>query len=313
LKAFLNSTAVAFFRLLPVKLTRHLLFLLRSNPEITDRWGYHIRPIHFYDPLPDFSLIRAEQTIRRRDFPAIDFNLPKQLQLVRRLGQQYRDELQALAQRSEADGFNFHNDYFGGFDAALYYSLIRDLKPRQVIEVGSGYSTQIAHMAFQRNQSQGRPGKLTCIEPFPEARLTEAKLDIELIQRPVETLGLDVFSQLQSGDILFIDSSHAVKFGGDVYREFLEILPSLRPGVWIHVHDIFFPHDYPAEWLMEKRIAFSEQYLLEAFLAYNHSFSVQMANHWLGLDHSMDVECLWPDSCRDGRVKSASFWMRKEQ
>ena len=132
-----------------------------------------------------------------------------------------------------------------------------------MIEIGSGYSTRIAHKALQPNQGEGRPGKLTCIDPFPEARLTEAKLDIDLIQRPVESLELDLFSQLQSGDILFIDSSHAVKFGGDVCREFLEILPSLRPGVWIHVHDIFFPHDYPAEWLIEKRIAFSEQYLLK--------------------------------------------------
>ena len=124
---------------MPVKLARHLLFLLRSNPEITDRWGYHIRPIHFYEPLPDFSRIWAEQTTRRRDFPAIDFNVSQQLKLVRRLGEQYLDELQALARSSEPDGFNFHNDYFGGLDAALYYSLIRDLKPRRVIEIGSGY------------------------------------------------------------------------------------------------------------------------------------------------------------------------------
>lgn len=314
MKAFLNHIALAFFRLVPVKLIRHELFLLRSNPEITDRWGYHIRPIHFYEPLPDFSRITAEQTARRHDFAAIDFNVSKQLQLVRRLGEQYRDELQALAQHSEPEGFNFYNDYFGSFDAAFYYSIIRDLKPRQVIEIGSGYSTRIAHKALQRNRTEEQPGKLTCIEPFPEPRLTEAKIEIELIQRPVESLPLEFFSHLQSSDILFIDSSHTVKFGGDVCREFLEILPALKPGVWVHVHDIFFPHDYPAEWLIEKRITFSEQYLLEAFLAYNQSFSVQMANYWLDLDHPVDAERLWPRERQDGQHgRGASFWMRKER
>ncbi len=291
-----------------------MLFLLRSNPEITDRWGYHIRPIHFYEPLPDFSLIQTEQTTRRRDFAAIDFNLHEQLELIRRLGRQYRIELQGLAQRSDPEGFNFQNDYFGGFDAALYYSIIRDLKPRQVIEIGSGYSTRVAHKALQRNRTEGHDGKLTCVEPFPQPRLTAPKLEIELIEKPVESLPLDFFSRLQSGDILFIDSSHAVKFGGDVCREFLEILPALKPGVWIHVHDIFFPHDYPSEWLIEKRIAFGEQYLLEAFLSYNRSFSVAASNYWLCLEHMADVEQLWPTIAgefRPGSLGCASFWMRK--
>lgn len=314
LKALFNHIALAFFRLLPVKLTRHLLFLLRSTPEITDCWGYHVRPIHFYEPLPDFSRIKTEETIRRRDFAAIDFNLPQQLQLLKRLGEHYRDELQALAHQPEPEGFNFQNDYFGGFDAALYYSVIRDLKPRQVIEVGSGYSTQVAHKALQRNRTEEQSGRLTCIEPFPQPRLTAPMLEIELIEKRVESLPIDFFTQLQSNDILFIDSSHAVRFDGDVCREFLEIFPALNLGVWIHVHDIFFPHDYPAEWLIEKRIAFSEQYLLEAFLSYNRSFSVVASNYWLVLEHMADIEEIWPIVAGEFRPASlgcASFWMRK--
>lgn len=299
---------------MPLKLAQHLMFLLRQNPAITDRWGYHVRPIHYYEPLPDFAQITAERTRRRRQSTAIDFNLPGQVSLVRRLGGQYRGELEELARQPEPEGFNFQNDYFSGIDAAMYYALLRDLKPKQVIEIGSGNSTRIAGKALKRNRVDGNPGKLTCIEPFPQPRLTEAKVDIELIVRPVESLELDFFQSLQSGDVLFIDSSHAVKFGGDVCREVLEILPSLAAGVWIHVHDIFFPHDYPAEWLIEKRIAFSEQYLLEAFLAYNQSFSVQMANYWLDLDHPADVERLWPRAHPDGEhATGASFWMRKER
>jgi len=295
---------------MPVKLTRRLLFLLRQNPAITDRWDYHLRPIHYYEPLPDFAQITAEQTQRRRQSTAIDYNLPGQVQLVRRLGEQYRPELEELARLPEPDGFNFKNGYFIDFDAAMYYALLRDLKPKQVIEIGSGNSTRIADKALKRNRAEGHPSSLTCIEPFPQPRLTDAKVDIELIVRPVESIELDFFKRLQSGDVLFIDSSHAVKFGGDVCREFLEILPSLAPGVWIHVHDIFFPHDYPAEWLIEKRIAFNEQYLLEAFLAYNHSFSVQAANNWLCIDHAEDVKFLCSGIIGDSG--GASFWMRKE-
>ena len=92
----------------------------------------------------------------------------------------------------------------------------------------------------------GHAGELICIEPFPQPRLTADMPQITLIERPVEQVPLETFDALQANDILFIDSSHAVKFGGDVCREFLEILPRLKPGVWVHVHDIFFPHDYPA-------------------------------------------------------------------
>jgi hypothetical protein len=214
----------------------------------------------------------------------------------------------------EPDGFNFQNEYFAGLDASLYYALIRDLKPARVIEIGAGYSTRIADKALCMNRSEGRPGELVCIEPYPEARLTAACLEITLIQKRVEDVSLDLFTTLNAGDILFIDSSHAVKFRSDVCREFLEILPGLKAGVWIHVHDIFFPHDYPAEWLVKQRISFTEQYLLEAFLAYNSSFSVQAANYWLCLDHLETVRALCPTFLQPGEIHGrGSFWMRKQQ
>src|SRR6185295_19090007 len=130
------------------------------------------------------------------------------------------------------------------------YGLIRHLQPRRIVEIGGGYSIRIAHKALMMNQA----GKLTCIEPYPEERLLEASLDAEIIQRLVEEIDVEFFSSLQENDILFIDSSHAVKFGSDVCYEFLEVMPSLSSGVWIHVHDIFFPHDYPAEWLLNQRL-----------------------------------------------------------
>jgi len=293
-KSFLDRTALALFKTVPRRAAHHLLFLAQSQPDVSDRWGYHIRPIHYYEPLPDFRSITAEQVSRRRTYPAIDFRREQQLALLNKLTN-YADEL------SDID-FDFNNGFFNGFDAAVYYCLIRHLTPQRIVEIGGGYSTRIAHKALVMNQQ----GELTCIEPYPDERLLEASLDAEIIQRRVEEIDVDFFSCLNENDVLFIDSSHAVKFGSDVCYEFLEVLPSLNPGVWIHVHDIFFPHDYPAEWLLNQRLALNEQYLLEAFLSFNQAFATQLANYWICLDHAREAARLWPNTHR-----SSSFWMKR--
>jgi len=297
-KALLDRTALALFRTVPTRAAHHLLFLAQSHPDLSDRWGYHIRPIHYYEPLPDFRSITTEQITRRREYPGIDFNWNEQLTLVNELAA-YSDELRELQ-------FDFDNAFFNGFDAAVYYSLIRHLQPQRIVEIGGGYSTQLADRALARNGT----GKLTCIEPYPEDRLNGAKLDIELITKRVEEIDIDLFSSLDANDILFIDSSHTVKFGSDVCFEFLEVLPRLKPGVWIHVHDIFFPHDYPEEWLIERRQAWNEQYLLEAFLSFNSRFSVQLANHWFCLDHLDAAARLWPRALTPN-YGACSFWMKR--
>lgn len=294
MKSLLDRTALALFKTVPSRAAHHLLFLAQSQPAISDRWGYHIRPIHYYEPLPDFSSITAEQVNRRRSYSAIDFKWQDQLALLHKLTK-YRNELLDT-------GFDFKNDFFNGFDAAVYYCLIRHLQPQRIIEIGGGYSTRIADTALARNQK----GTLTCIEPYPEDRLLEAQLNIEIVDKRVEEIDLSFFSCLEANDILFIDSSHTVKFGSDVCYEFLEILPSLNPGVWIHVHDIFFPHDYPADWLLNRRLALNEQYLLEAFLAFNKTFSPQLANYWMCLDHQEEAAHVWPNT-----ATSSSFWMKR--
>ncbi len=277
------------------RVAHHLLFRAQSHPHLTDRWGYHIRPIHYYEPIPDFRAITLEQITRRHEFLTIDFKFDEQLALLNELTA-YHDELSALE-------FNFDNGFFSGFDAAVYYSLIRHLKPRKIIEIGGGYSTQLAAKALRGD------GKLICIEPYPE-RLNGVGPSVELIQKRVEEIDVDFFSCLQPDDILFIDSSHAVRFGSDVCFEFLQLMPRLPPGVWIHVHDIFFPHDYPAEWLIERRMAFNEQYLLEAFLSFNEKFQITLANYWLCLDHADEAARLWPNA-RTANYGASSLWMKR--
>lgn len=268
-----------------------MLFLAQSHPEIVDNWGYHIRPIHYYEPIPDFRAITPEQIQRRRNYSAIDFRWDDQLRLLRELEPH-------AAELTEVD---VTNDYFSGLDAIVYYALIRHLKPRRIIEIGGGYSTRIANRALAANQS----GRLTCIEPYPEDRLNGSLFSVQLITKRVEEIDVGFFSSLEANDILFIDSSHTVKFGSDVCYEFLDILPELKRGVWVHVHDIFFPHDYPSEWLLERRLALNEQYLLEAFLSFNTAFSPQLANHWLCLDYGEAAArvCITP--------AGSSFWMKR--
>ena len=294
MKSLLDRTALALFKTVPTRAAHHLLFLAQSQPDVSDRWGYHIRPIHYYEPVPDFRSITTEQINRRRSYSAIDFKWEDQLALLSKLTE-YRNEVPGT-------GFDFENDFFSGVDAAVYYCLIRHLKPQRIVEIGGGYSTRIADKALTRNQH----GKLTCIEPYPEERLLKAQLDVAIVRKRVEEIDLNFFSRLEANDILFIDSSHTVKFGSDVCYEFLEILPNLNPGVWIHVHDIFFPQDYPAEWLLNRRLALNEQYLLEAFLAFNKTFAPQLANYWMCLDYPEYAARLWPNT-----ATSSSFWMKR--
>lgn len=302
------------FKKMPVRLRNKFLWVLYRNPTLLDSWGYHLRPYHYYEPLPEFPKITQEQVLQRRESACIDWNFEAQVHWVKRLSV-YSIEIQKLVdEQVPALKFNFFNDFFFELDAAVYYALLREVKPSTVIEIGCGYSTQIAAKAIAMNQQEGKAGKILCIEPYPESQLTEANLEVQLIQERVETIDLKVLEQLSIGDILFIDSTHTVKFGSDVCREILDILPAIPSGVWIHFHDIFFPYDYPPKWLIDERRAWNEQYMLEAFLAYNHSFEVILANHWLSVDYPQDVAQIWSGvlEWKEPYHHCGSLWLRKK-
>jgi len=259
--------------------------------------------------VPDFRQIEPEALAQPRALQAIDFRGGEQLALVDKLASSYGPEMRELANLPDATGFDFFNPYFKGFDAAVYFSLVRELKPKKIIEIGAGFSTQIATLALQRNTEQGHTSELLTIEPYPEARLLESNANFQLIEKSVQDLPLDFFGQLGAGDILFIDSSHVAATGSDVVFELLEIMPQLKPGVWIHIHDIFTPRDYPAEWVLERRIAFNEQYMLEAFLMFNSEFTVKMSNAWIVQQARESCQQLF--SAGNLAESASSFWIRK--
>jgi hypothetical protein len=129
-----------------------------------------------------------------------------------------------------------------------------------------------------------------------------------LVTKKVQEIDLNFFSQLQSGDILFIDSSHTVKIGGDVNYLFLQVLPRLKPGVMVHVHDIFLPFEYRRDWVLDEFRFWTEQYLLQAFLTFNSEFEVLMANSYLSHYYQEDLKAAFPSLPSWG---GGSFWMRR--
>jgi hypothetical protein len=131
-----------------------------------------------------------------------------------------------------------------------------------------------------------------------------------LIVTPVQEVALDEFLKLTDGDFLFIDSSHVVKVGSDVQYQYLEILPSLNPGVVVHVHDVFLPADYPRSAIIDRHRFWNEQYVLQAFLTFNSEFEVLIAASYLHINHP-DLLAAAFDSYNQLTVHPGSFWMRR--
>ena len=189
---------------------------------------------HYYDPLFNYRNIPKPTTV----YSYLDFRDQAQLKFLRELS--FATELKQLPRTGISNlKYYYQNGSFNSGDSELYYSIIRSLKPRTIVEVGSGFSTLMAIEALEQNRldQSSYNGKLICIEPYEMPQLE--KLNIELIRKPVENVSDEYFRTLGSGDILFVDSSHIIRPGGDVNHLILKILPALNQGVWIHFHDIF--------------------------------------------------------------------------
>jgi len=282
-----------------------------------ERNGFHVTPVHFYQPIPDTQSLPETLWSRPSELIGIDMNQRAQLNLLRTFSK-FRDEFQRFptAPPAEHDRFYLGNGLFDGVDALVAYCMVRHFQPRLIIEVGSGFSS----LALGEAASKNGFSPIICIEPFPRDFLRKGFPGLQtLIEKNVQEINLEFFSQLQSGDILFIDSSHAVKIGGDVNYLFLEILPRLKPGVIVHVHDIFLPFEYRRDWVMDEFRFWSEQYLLQAFLSYNLEFEILMANRYLAHKYVDDLKVAFANlaNLEAGRPASVrwrggSFWMRRK-
>ena len=266
---------------------------------------------HYYQPLinPQKHLIKSLRD--DRELGGIDLNTTEQLELLSTFD--YNLELLKFPiTRVNDNEFFYDNDSYRSGDAEYLYNMIRHFKPKRIIEIGCGYSTLMARNAITLNEIDNSEYSChhICIEPYEQPWLE--KIKVELIRERVEFIDKSFFQKLESNDILFIDSSHIIRPQGDVLFEFLELLPTLKSGVLIHVHDIFTPKDYLDEWVYKKHYLWNEQYLLEAFLTFNSEFKIIGALNFLTHNHFKELAEKCPVFAKQVGREPGAFWIVKK-
>ena len=247
---------------------------------IFHKHGFHLIRRNYEVPLPepeDLGFLKSS------DLVGINMRDEAQLAFMENVIAPYKAEINAFPAHETADPQQFYmvNGSYMAIDSHVYYALIRTHKPQRIVEIGSGNSTLLAAAAIRQNLKEAAsPTTLISIEPYPADKLKKIPELSQLIQKKVQAVDLAVFQQLQAGDLLFIDSSHAFSAASDVWWEFCEILPRLAPGVFVHIHDISLPKPYPQVYLDTQRF-WNEQYVLQTFLTYNSRFEVVWAGNYM--------------------------------
>jgi len=281
--------------------------LLRADANVLKEW----RPQgHFYSPIPAIDEIR-EREDEIFSFPAslpgVDLNEQGQVDLFNQLTQFY-DELPFTPVKGNLRYF-FENPNFSYADAIILYCMLRQAAPKRIIEIGSGYSSCVTLDTNELFFANGI--NCTFIEPYTELLFSLLKPTdrdlITVVGSNLQDVDISIFSALDAGDILFIDSTHVSKVGSDVNHLLFKILPSLAAGVIIHFHDIFYPFEYPKEWVYEGR-AWNEAYLLRAFLQYNPSFKVTFFNSYFAHTHYHLLQLKMPLCMKN---TGGSIWLQK--
>jgi hypothetical protein len=276
--------------------------------------GYDLLWRDYYSPIPVIDDLRADFWDSPSDTPGVDLHIADAVDLLRGPLQPYLAEFRPPLEPGASNGtFYLNNIGYGAVDADILYAMVRHLRPRRIHELGSGYSSHVIHLAAEANTHDGAPLQHTIFDPFPfhDGGLAPvAGAEVHAVR--VEAADARVFDTLDAGDILFVDTTHTVRTGGDVTHIVLSILPRLRAGVMVHVHDVFLPFEYPREWVVEVHRAWAEQYLLQAFLAFNTDFSVVLPNYAVTRSAPELVRQLAP-SLETGRTFAGGFWIRRDR
>lgn len=245
---------------------------------------------HFYSPVISIEDVkkREAEIWKKRDedgISGVELRTEEQIKLVQQFTKYYA-VLPFKSEKQENLRYQFENGSYSYTDGIILYSMIRHFEPKRIIEIGSGYSSMVmldTNELFFNNQIN-----LTFIEPYPEKLYSLMKEDdrkqATVIESEVQQVSLNVFEKLEAGDILFIDSTHISKTGSDVNFILFEILPVLKRGVLIHFHDVFYPFEYPKEWVFQGR-NWNEDYILKAFLMYNEKFEIKLFSEYLHKHH----------------------------
>ncbi|MDB5991922.1 MAG: hypothetical protein JWQ10_3325 [Herbaspirillum sp.] len=267
---------------------------------------------HFYSPIaytPDIRAREAKIWASVDTMPGIDLKVDNQLALVKALAPYIAEIDWSDPQPDDPTRYFYGNDQFPMLDAEFLYAALRHFRPKTIIEVGSGFSSLVTAEVNRRHL--GNTLEFSCIEPYPRQFLIDGVDGItQLVRQRVEDVELSFFNRLGAGDILFIDSSHVSKVGSDVNYLFFEVLPRLRPGVIVHLHDILLPDEYPKTWMIDQGRNWNEQYLTRAFLQFNNNWEVMWAANFMATRHTGAVSATFP-RLPERPGSGSSLWLRR--
>jgi predicted O-methyltransferase YrrM len=271
-------------------------------------------PGHFYSPIPDTERL-GQPGQRERVWPAephpmpgVDWRPEAQLELCREVFAR-QHPISFPVESVGVPEFTRNSPRYAPVDAWVLQAFLRHLEPARVVEVGAGYSSLVT--ARVNREFFDERIRFSAIDPYPLEFLLQRVPGLsELRTEEVQDTPLSVFEELEANDVLFVDTSHVVKTGGDVPWIYNQILPRLRSGVVVHLHDCFLPWDYPQHWVFEGK-GWNELYMTQAFLAWNSAFEVLFGTHWMIQKHWDDLRRAFPDLVDDDRRRGSSLWIRR--
>ncbi|MGD8521205.1 MAG: class I SAM-dependent methyltransferase [Desulfobacterales bacterium] len=268
---------------------------------------------HYCSPIPDRDEILIYVKSKKKqglELPDVKLNKESQFKILNEYIQFY-EELPFPEQQKPEYRYYYDNGMYAYSDAIFLYCFLRKHKPKRIIEVGSGFSSA-AILDTVDGFFSYRP-EITFIEPYPDRVIgllrSEDKDHVRIIDRKIQEVPSEILLALEAGDFLFIDSSHVVKCGSDLQLLIFEILPLLPSGVFIHFHDVFYPFEYPAEWLMKGRY-WNENYFLRAFLSYNREWSIYFFNDYVAFAFSDFIKDNMPLCTKN---TGGSLYIQKEK
>lgn len=272
---------------------------------------------HYYSPVPDTRRLASEPYRSRvwpkepYETPATDWRGEEQLELCKDIFARQTPLKFASEPTGDPAEYFTSNIVYPPLDASVLQAMLRHLRPRRMIEVGCGYSSLVTAQV-NRDFLDGQM-RFTCIDPYPPDFLAPGVPGIsDLRTEEIQATPLELFEELEENDVVFIDTSHTVKTGGDVPWIYHQIFPRLKRGVLVHVHDMFLPGEYPSSWVLEGW-GWNEIYLMQSFLDFNSAFEVAFSVHWMLQNHPEALREAFPDlSERETKLySSASLWIRR--
>lgn len=287
----------------------------RVARRLLDRAGYDLVRRSFDSPLPDVGELPAGLWDGPSALPGVDLRVDDAVALLAGPLAPYLAQFRPPLERpAEPGGFWLRNGAYQSVDAEVLYAMVRRLRPRRVHEFGSGASSHVIAAAARANAADdpaAAPLDHVIVDPFPFATDGFGPVPGATIRavRAEDTDPADV-DALAANDILFVDTSHTVRTGGDVTHLLLDVIPRVAAGVHVHLHDVFLPYEYPRDWVVDRRHAWAEQYLLQAFLAFNDRFEVVLPTYAVARAAPGLLATLIA-SFDPATVRPGAFWFRR--